>query len=289
MTFACEWPISYSACATNEEGTPLCFESMSPLEQDLYEEIAVGLLANWTGGSLGQCPVVARPCRESLDLGSAFWGRGPFPGLPGRAGGYYPALIAGQWYNIACGVCGTDCGCTTTPSLRLPGPVTDIASITIDGAVVDPDAYRVDNYHLLIRQDGGVWPVCQDMSVDSGVGTFIITYTKGWPVPAGGQVAAGILACEIAKAACQDTSCALPQRMKTITRQGVSVTLIDEFKDLDEGKIGIWLIDSWVASVMKPRRGARVYSVDVPHPTPRRTTWRAMHGGQAQGGQGWVS
>lgn len=287
----CDWPISYSACATNEEGIPLAFEAMDASEQALYEEIAVGMLANWTGNTFGQCTVRARPCRTQCDPTSTYWGRGPFPGLPpvGGGSGYVPVLIAGEWFNISCGFCNTGlCGCGTTPILKLPGPITGVTQILIDGVVLSHLSYRVDNYHLLVRTDGSQWPTCQDMAIDAGEGTFFVDYLKGHPVPAGGQVAAGLLAAELAKAACQDTSCALPTRMKTITRQGVSVTLIDEFKDLDEGKIGIWLIDSWVASVMKAPKRSTVYSVDVPRHRPRVTTWMAPAQGQAQGGAGWV-
>jgi hypothetical protein len=104
--------------------------------------------------------------------------------------------------------------------------------------------------------------------------TWSVTYQQGKPVPVGGQIAAGLLACELAKAACGDKSCGLPQRVQSITRQGVTVAVLDAFDDIDTGHTGIWLIDSWVASVTKRPRRWRVLSPDRRQPTVGRVqTW----------------
>jgi hypothetical protein len=146
--------------------------------------------------------------------------------------------------------------------------------VQIDGEVLDPSAYRVDNGRLLVRQDGGRWPTCQDMGAALGEDdTWGITYDKGYPVPAGGQIAAGLLANELAKAACNDRSCGLPQRVQTVTRQGVTIAVLDAFDDIDEGHTGIWLIDSWVASVVRRPRRMRVLSPDRMPPRYRQQTW----------------
>jgi len=146
--------------------------------------------------------------------------------------------------------------------------------VLIDGAILDPKAYRVDNYSLLVRTDGGAWPACQDMAAaPTAENTFQISYLYGMPVPIGGQIAAGVLACELAKGATGDRSCMLPQRVQTIARQGVTVTMLDTFDDVAKGRTGIWLVDSWVSSVTRPPRGGRVFSVDIPNPRNRVQTW----------------
>lgn len=89
-----------------------------------------------------------------------------------------------------------------------------------------------------------------------------VTGTMGIPTPPGGQVAAAQLACELAKAMCGDSSCALPERVQSVSRQGITMTILDQFEDLDEGKTGIWLIDAWVASVMRSPMPATVGSPD---------------------------
>jgi hypothetical protein len=143
-------------------------------------------------------------------------------------------------------------------------PVESIVAIEIDGKALAPSAYRVDDNRLLVRQDGETWPYCQNMSRPLGeVDTWAVTVQTGTPVPAGGQLAAGKLACELAKAANGAEKCELPQRWQTVTRQGVTISAaIDLFQGLDEGKTGIWLIDSWVASVNKPDIGFSIASPD---------------------------
>jgi hypothetical protein len=148
-----------------------------------------------------------------------------------------------------------------------------VLRVEIDGVVLDPTAYRVDNGRLLVRQDGGRWPYCQDMSKPLGAqGTWAVTVRVGSPVPVGGQVAAGKLACELARAAAGDKGCELPQRWQTINRQGVTIAAgMDTFEDLDGGKTGIWLIDSWVASVTKPDIGFSIATPDYRGVGRRRT------------------
>lgn len=267
-TVPCTWPINYSACGGD---LPEPLASLPASGVATFEETASTYLWNWTGRKYGLCEVTVRPCRQGCvqDGQSTFWG------LAGgvRSTPYYPVIIQGAWTNISCGKCGDDCGCDGTPALRLPGPVVSIEDITIDGDVLDPSAYRIDNDRLLVRMDGGAWPTCQNMSASGGEDTWSITYTRGTPVPVGGQVAAGLLANELAKAACNDKSCGLPQRVQSITRQGVTIAVLDAFDDIDTGHTGIWLIDSWVASIVRRPRKMRVYSPDRMPPRFRRQTF----------------
>lgn len=265
----CDWPTDYSACGG---GLPEPLASLPASGVAMFEEMAATYLWNWTGRKFGLCEVTLRPCRQECWQGqSTFWGGGGQ--LPGQRP-FTPVIIQGQWYNIGCGQCGDSCGCGVTAALRLPGPIASIEEVQIGGEVLDPTAYRVDNGRFLVRQDGGRWPTCQDMSAALGAeDTWGVTYRKGYAVPGGGQVAAGLLANELAKAACNDKSCGLPQRVQSITRQGVTVAVLDAFDDIDEGHTGIWLIDSWVASVVRRPRRMRVLSPDRMPPRNRQTTW----------------
>lgn len=266
----CDWPVDYSACGG---GLPEPLASLPASGVATFEEMAATYLWDWTGRKYGQCEVTLRPCRQECWEGrSTFWGGSGGPlrgGLP-----FTPALIRGQWYNLGCGTCGDACGCGSTQALRLPGPIASVGEVQIDGTVLDPAAYRVDNGRFLVRQDGALWPTCQDMNLMLGQpDTWGVTYTKGYAVPKGGQVAAGLLANELAKAACNDKTCGLPRRVQSITRQGVTVAVLDAFDDIDEGHTGIWLIDSWVASVVRRPRRMRVLSPDRRPPRYRQTTW----------------
>ena len=242
----CLWPLSWVACSDTD-----ALDSLTEYEREAVEAMAVDYLTSWTQGVFGTCPVVWRPCRQRC-----FGGPGSM---------YLPLSFGGRSYAGGCGVCGDSCSCFNTPTLRLVGPVASIDSVTIDGVALDADAYRLYSGNLLSRVDGGAWPTCQDMSAPPGQeGSFVISYQHGNPVPIGGQIAAGLLAVEMAKALCNDTECQLPLQVQQISRQGITISLMRDFNQLmANGQTGIWLVDSWMASVMQPRRPSRVYSPDV--------------------------
>jgi hypothetical protein len=235
------------------------------------EALATEFLWNWTGRVFGSCVTLLRPCRVGLPkstalasfLSSRVYHQGLFNGSSQSP--FQPLLLGGQWLNISCGQCGQYCSCESTPSLQLPYPVTQVTEVRIEGVVLPWTSYRLDNSALLVRTDGERWPISQDMEAPAGdPNTWSVEFDYGRAVPIGGQVAAGVLALEFAKVLCNDSSCKLPQRVQTITRQGVTVGFMDLFTDLDKGHTGLWLVDSWVASVTMPKRGGQVFSVDVP-------------------------
>lgn len=254
----CEWPITYHGCP---EGLPKVFEGMDEDRKTAFEEMATEYLWRWTGQRFGLCEETLRPCKRDCHEGTS-----TFTGLTGSGtprNGWGPALIEGRWFNLGCGACGTSCGCSDDGSLRLPDPVESIVSVEINGETLEADTYRVDNYGLLVRTDGGRWPGCQNLNADLGeTDTWAVTYKRGQAVPTGGQHAVGRLAVELALAECDPEECSLPQRVQSITRQGVTVAMLDSFDDIDKGHTGIWGIDSWISSVTKPPKSGRVLSPD---------------------------
>lgn len=269
----CTWPISYAACANCAILT-----SMSAGDQAMVEAMATEYLWNWTLKAFGICNVIVRPCRQDC-AGAAdmFWGSGPFAhGSLGQGAWPNPQHIVAGWTNVSCGFCPTDtCSCSGSrlQTLNIPGPVASVTQVLIDGVALAPSAYRVDNHAMLVRLDGQPWPRCQDMTLPTTVAdTFSVAYARGRDVPTGGQIAAGLLACELAKAICRDSSCALPQRVQTITRQGVTMAMIDQGQGIEKGQTGIWAIDSWVSSITQPARPSTVLSPDIPRPKWRTTT-----------------
>ena len=260
----CDWPVSYASCTDLQE---YANEDGRAVDISLFEGMATALLWEWTGRRFGPCEVTVRPTRRRCARPSTYSGT--------QRAGWQPVQVNGRWFNLTCGSCLSEaCKCDAPAALILPGPVASVTSVVVDGVPLLPTAYRVDNRRFLVRLDGKGWPTSQDVTAAPGLpGTWSVTYRRGLEVPDGGQVAAGVLALELAKAACSDRDCALPQRIQTVTRQGVSMTILDEFEDVKEGRTGIWLIDSWVASIRGPERGGRVYSPDVPRrPAYGRTT-----------------
>jgi hypothetical protein len=268
VALAIDWPVDYGVPGPEDDDAPTCkaLADMSEEGRATVEEMAVELLWRWTQKQYGLVSATIRPCRQDCSGGYNS------TQVPSR---WTPALVGGTWMNLGCGgACRDACGCGEYgTTLSFERAVYAVTEVRVGADVLTSDKYRVDEHRLLVRQDGGRWPYCQDMSLPAGEeGTWSVTVQVGSPVPAGGRIAAGKLACELAKAIVGDKGCALPQRVQTVTRQGVTVAMmIDQFEDLDKGKTGIWLVDSWVASVTKPDIGFSVATPDF-H-TGRRKTW----------------
>jgi hypothetical protein len=283
----CAWDLIVG-CDVTGAGNCTALNNLSPAMQTVIKNAATAYLWNITGRQFGTCPVSIRPCKKDC-YGQYFstykgyaWSNTNLPfygdGSVGWGSVVNPALLGGQWYNLPCGGCNNDvCSCTYVPTIDLLGPVACVVEVRQNGDVLDPSAYRIDNYRYLVRTDGHDWPTCQDMVADPETddNTLLVTYKIGVEVPDGGKLAAGVLACEMAKAACGDSSCQLPQRIHSVTRQQVNIVALDSYDSFYlNGTTGIFAIDSWVNSVnySRHRAGTRITSPD--RYDRRRTTWQ---------------
>jgi hypothetical protein len=163
----------------------------------------------------------------------------------------------------------------------LPGPVAAVLSVEVDGEVVDPNTYRVDNGIWLVRtrtqaededQDPPCWPMFQNYNFDSGEHTFFVTYQQGQAVPQPLLRAAGELACEYAKA-CLGLPCRLPSRVTSIARQGVTITASDIDALLDRGLTGITTVDQLIRSYNPGGLWVRTRVSSPDTEIIRETTW----------------
>lgn len=210
-----------------------------------------------SGRRFGTCLATVYPCRKECgDAG--WWDNGQW---------ITPALIRGKWFNITCGMCMGDCSCTSVEIVDLPVPAAEIISVVIDGVTLPTSAYRVDNWRRLIRQDGGLWPLCQDRSRPPGsVGTWSVTLRVGAAVPHLGQVAMGELTCEFVKACAEDTSCRLPRKVIELARQGVTFRFPDVQEMLKDGLLGLEMSDHFIRTYNPNglKVSPKVYSIDAP-------------------------
>lgn len=220
-----------------------------------------------SGRQFGLCEITLRPCRKTCDGGT-------WPGFDNwwdaAGGGPRPLLFDGAWFNITCGSCPGSCSCTALEETVLPGPVNSIVSVTLNGTVMATGSYRVDNHRLLVRTDGGTWPVCQDMAApDTADNTWSVTALYGQEVPASGRFAVGELAAEFAKA-CIGAACALPSSVSQIARQGVTIDF-SVFADLlKEGLTGLRFADMFISTFNPQHLSAPPQVYDVDGPTFRR-------------------
>ena len=145
-------------------------------------------------------------------------------------------------------------------AMKLPhDEVTEVVSMTV-GEEPFTSYRRMGSW--LWRTDHHGWNEFAD--------DVVVTYRWGVAPPEGGKRSVIAYALELGKAIVGDSSCRLPKRVTTITRQGVSMTLIDPQRYLDNGKLGIPDIDQWLAAVnpqAQPERGS-VWSPDVPRAQP---------------------
>lgn len=230
---------------------------IEPVLRQRAEMLAWLSLERLTGYRLSLCPTVLRPCAARCNTG--VWYAAPVDG-----GSYMPYIVDGRWYN-ACGCSRRDtCSCGVVQEVVLPGEVSGPIVVKIDGATLSPGAYRIDNGNRLVRQDGGSWPLCQDMGApDDQDGTFSVSYYQGVGPDEALSYAAGILALEWYRA-CTGQNCSLPEGARTVVRQGVTISIPAGI--FESGVAGIRAVDNIVA-VYNPHRlrtPSRVLSPDQP-------------------------
>jgi hypothetical protein len=250
-------------CAYTEEE----IAELDPIVMERSESLAWATLASLSGYQIATCPIEARPCTEKCMQGT--WIEAPVTG----GGTFTPSINSqGVWVN-SCG-CGKNlgCSCVALSEIVLPGPVGGIVEVLLDGGVVDPVNYRVDNGNRLVALYDFMWPSCQDMRLPATEeGTFSVTYWRGFPPDSLTNYAAGVLAGEFYKA-CTGSKCRLPAGVTSITRQGVSMEI--QTGMFSNGYTGIREVDA-IIQVFNPN-GLRMPTI-IASPDQSETripTWR---------------
>lgn len=235
-----------------------------------YVEIATEVLWAKSGRQFGMCSLTLRPCRR--DCWGGAW---PFADRWNEWGASwpYPYWFNGQWFNMGCGGCPGSCSCTVLHEVVLPAPVAQIDEVKVDGVTLAPSAYRLYDHRTLLRVDGGMWPICNDLNKDdTEVGTWSVTATYGTDVPALGQLAVGELAEQLALACVEDGQCKLPSPVQQLVRQGVTLTFLDPSQVFADGKIGLYTSDLFISTYNPQGIAARAQVIDVDGPRARRLT-----------------
>lgn len=144
--------------------------------------------------------------------------------------------------------------------LRLRGtPVRAIQSINYMGRVLDPSEYTLRNNSYLVRQHALPW-------VLDPVNELSVTYTHGTPPPSAGRRAAIRLANELILWDKGSANCALPERISSVNRQGVSYTVMDPQEFISNGRVGIYEIDLFLAAVnpTKAKKRSKIFLAGGP-------------------------
>jgi hypothetical protein len=234
------WPVDEGCCSD--------FDTYPPQVQARAKALATQTLRALTGYRVGGCPItltLERPCQYTH----------------GHAIGLVPftptVTSTGAWVN-------NGCPCGTLNEVTLPGPIGRVDEVVVDGVALDTDAYVVRDGERLVRVDGEKWPAERDK--------ITVTYLRAIPVDGLGAYAAGILACEYAKACSGAKGCRLPSGVTEITRQGVTMTITSgAFPD---GKTGIREVDAFVMR-WNPNGLKSAPTVWTPDRRANITTWQA--------------
>ena len=147
-------------------------------------------------------------------------------------------------------------------------PVRKIISMSRDGHPLNVDEYAVYDRAFIGLADqhgcnGGCWDPC-------GVE---VTYEWGTYPPVLGRMAALEFAGEFVKAVECPGECKLPERITSVSRQGVSYQVFDPQDFMNEGRTGLYTVDLFLKSVNPDRaqKRSRVFNVDMPR--ARAKTW----------------
>lgn len=178
---------------------------------------------------------------------------------------YWPELVEGNVVNTPISGVGryyendylAD-GTSSNSRVRLRGrKVVRVHTVRdINGNIIDPKSYYLADHSTLIATPGANW---SSPNVE-------VTYTYGTPPPNAGRAAARMLATELIKLYEGDDECALPQRVTSISRQGVSYTILDNQDFIDSLRTGVYAVDLFLKSANPDgaRARARVFSPDIP-------------------------
>jgi hypothetical protein len=168
---------------------------------------------------------------------------------------------------------------TTIPSIDLGAfPITSVTEVLVNGSVVDQTTYRVDDFRHLVRvinpsetpddTDNPGWPSQQRMDLPvTEDNTFQVSYTYGILPPRIGIMACAELAYQLylAVAPSGPGQSKLPQRVTSITRQGMTAAVLDPQIFLAEGRTGLIRCDYFLESINpgKLQRRATVMTPDI--------------------------
>jgi hypothetical protein len=233
------WPVTWPEAAN--------IDTVDPSIKRLAELYSVACLTFLTLQRVGGNPLTLMPDPQRRE---GYWGwTEPYPGavLSAFYPGAYPSSEDLRRWNWA-----------QTAAVALPGPVGAVTAVTVDGTVVDPGAYRVEDGKWLVRTDGGLWPAGQGDH-------FTVSYHNSYPVDYLGAHAAGILALEWLRLFTRSKDkCRLPNSITSISRQGINMQITPGM--FPDGLTGIAEIDAYVM-LWNPfglKVAPRVYSLDLP-------------------------
>jgi hypothetical protein len=252
------WPVVWTCDVMTE----------SPTVTGRAVAFATNTLWVLTGRQFGFTTIKLRPCRDCYSM---YGYRGNWYGWGGDGFPSYSMLPVGYQFYGGCGLCSGNCSCELLQQFELPAPVNAITEIKIDGVILDPSAYRLDENRYVVRIDGGVWPYTNNYALNDTVsGTWSVTAKYGMNIPDGAAFAIGELACEYIKAS-NGEDCRLPRTVTQLARQGVTMSFPSATSLFQQGLTGLYLTDAFIMTWNPNHLATRSKTYSVDRIGPRRT------------------
>jgi hypothetical protein len=244
--------------------------------------MAVYLLWSWTGrrfeiNQIDGVRPVTRECGHPIRTWEAAWGypyasfvgswagswQGPFWDDCGTCGRYRPGVVQTSTGEPAGVYCASAVACDPTLLRLWHNPVASVVSVLIDGV---PFTHFELVGRTLRRNDGNPWPSSNNLTLaNTQPGTWAVSYRFGRDIPSGGDLVAGILANELALGCSAPGDCRLPKRVRTVSRAGTTIAMLDPAVLTEKTVTGIAEIDMWVhaANPTKLQRRASIHRADA--------------------------
>lgn len=245
------WPITWPESAN--------IDDVDPAIKTLCELYAGACLTALTLHRVGGAEVTIMPVARQRISGHYVW----YSPVPDEypLGMFYPGTVYPSAQDLI-----TALTVDKVEALELPGPIGLVSEVKIDGDVLAPAAYRIENGRYLVRLDGAPWPT------DSG-DNFTVTYVNSHPVGALGAHAGGIMAAEWLKLLTNAKGgCRLPRSVTSVSRQGITMEITSGM--FPDGVTGLPEVDAFLM-LWNPfglKVAPRVYSPDLPQ---HRQVWHA--------------
>lgn len=236
----CGWGLDLSCCMAPSGVFPdPCLvggQSVPQSVTDIAAQAAIEYMWAATGRQFGTCNVTLNLCKtDSCGSCHSGSGGGMLDADYGFGFPWYPEHLAdGSWVNLSCSSC-DDCLCGKC-SIRLPYPACEVTQVVLGGVEQDLAGFGIYDYKELVYAGASPSGTCDISCGDT------VSVTYGRPVPALVLRATAEFACQLIKS-CVGAPCQLPQRMSSITRQGISVSFLDPMEFLKEGLTGLYLVD----------------------------------------------
>ena len=247
---------------TDEQVADICAEGASAASEVLYL-----LSGRQFTGNCG--PVTIRPVARPENADNRGYG------WAGGAGGWGYGWGASSIGNLGQPPVVTLYAEDLPPYIELYDyPVTRIVEVKINGVVIPPDEYELREFKWLIRKlptqssiatEMWGWPTSQIQYLpDDQQNTFSVTYEFGQDPGVMGRMAARALAENIIKPLLGDAN-AYPERITTLTRQGVTAQIASVIDIMKSKGTGIRTVDQWLVAVNPNKRQKRavVFSPDI--------------------------